>query len=316
MTVFERLRIASTGSYAPARVVPNAEIIQGLPTTEEWIETNLGIRQRHIAEADEVTSDLAARAGLAAIEGAGLDRNDIGMIIVATATPDRKSPSTACIAQAKMGITNHCPAFDVAAVCSGFIYGLTIAAHFIEMGTHQRVLVIGADAFSKITDWRRRDCVFFGDGAGAVVVERNPAGGGFFSSLLYSDGAGMDGFTVFPGDRHFTMNARAVYETGTTVIPETIRELLCRHALGPEDVAMVVSHQPSIKVLRKTAELLGMPFEKVRTNMQRYANTAGATVPLLLDELHRNGEIESGQMLLMAAVGAGWTWGAALYRWL
>jgi 3-oxoacyl-[acyl-carrier-protein] synthase-3 len=295
--------------------VPNAALVDGLPTSVEWIEENLGVRERRIAEPDEHTSDLAARAGMAAIENAGLDKNDIDLIILATATPDRKSPSTACITQAKIGITNRCPAFDVSAVCSGFLYGLTIAAHFVEFGTHRRVLVIGADTFSKITDWRHRNCVFFGDGAGAVVVDRNPAGDGFFSSLLFSDGSGMDGFTVYPGDRTFTMNTKAVYEAATMVLPQAIQDLLCMNRLSSSDVTMIIPHQPSIRVLRKTAELLNLPFDTIRTNLQHYANTAGATVPLLLDQVNRQGQIQPANMVLFAAVGSGWTWGATLYRW-
>jgi 3-oxoacyl-[acyl-carrier-protein] synthase-3 len=280
------------------------------------VEQNLGVWERHIAEPDEQTSDLAARAGLAAIDAAGLDRNDIDLVIVATATPDRMAPSTACIAQSKMGIANNCPAFDVSAVCSGFIYGMSIGAHFVEVGTYRRVLVVGADTFSKITDWRRRDCVFFGDGAGAVVIERNPAGDGFFSSLLFADGKGMDCFTVYPGASTFTMDAKAVYQSATTVLPQAIRDLLCMNQISLDDVAMIIPHQPSIRVLMRTAELLDVPFSKVRTNLRGHANTAGATVPLLLDQLHRGGAIHPGQMLLFAAVGAGWTWGAALYRWM
>jgi 3-oxoacyl-[acyl-carrier-protein] synthase-3 len=162
---------------------------------------------------------MAARAGLDAIANAGLDKNDIDLIIVATATPDRKAPSTACIAQAKMGITSQCPAFDIAAVCSGFLYGMTTGAQFIQSGVYERVLVIGVDTFSKITDWKHRNCVFFGDGAGAVVLERRTSGSALFSSVLFADSAGMNHFTVYPQDATFTMNARAVYDTATSVLP-------------------------------------------------------------------------------------------------
>ena len=309
------VRIRSTGSYAPARIVANAEIVKGLPTSAEWVQENLGVLERRIAEPDEFTSDLAACAGRAALESAGLGGNDIDLIILATATPDRKSPSTACMVQSKLGITSNCPAFDLSAVCSGFVYALTVGAQFVELGTYRRVLVIGADCFSKITNWQHRNCVFFGDGAGAVVIERNPAGDGFFSSLLFADGAGINGFTVYPGDSTFTMDAKAVYQAATTVLPQAIRDLLCMHQLSPQDVAMIIPHQPSIRVLMKTAELLNIPFPMIRTNLEKYANTAGATVPLLLDQLNRQGAISPGQMLLFAAVGAGWTWGTALYRW-
>lgn len=314
-TRFQYVQIRSTGSYLPSRVLTNETIVRGLATSPEWIEENLGVKERRVAETDEFTSDLAARAGLAAIENAGLEKNEIDLIIVATATPDRKSPSVACIAQAKMGITNHCPAFDLAAVCSGFLYGLTVAAQFIEGGMYEHVLVIGADTFSKITDWQHRNCVFFGDGAGAVVASRAADGGGFFSSLLFADGAGMEHFTVYPQDTTFTTNGRAVYETATSILPEAIQQILCMHRLELKDVAMIIPHQPSIRVLKRTAELLAVPFSLIQTNLERHANTAGATIPLLLDQVNQKGLLEPGKLLLFAAIGSGWTWGAALYRW-
>ena len=312
----DHVRISGTGWHVPSRVVTNEELVAtGISTSCEWIRENLGIHSRHIAATDEMTSDLAAEAGLNTIRNAGLNKNDIELIILATSTPDRKSPSTACITQAKMGIANACPAFDLSAVCSGFVYALTVAAQFVQTGMYERVLVIGADTFSKITDWSHRNCVFFGDGAGAVIVERNEAGGGLFSSILCADGMGANNFTVFPQDTTFTMNGRAVYETATDVLPRTIRELLGRHHLQPGDIAAFIPHQPSLRVLTKTADLLGIHFGTVKTNMDRHANTAGATVPLLLAQVNEEGALCPGDLVVFAAVGAGWTWGAALYRW-
>jgi 3-oxoacyl-[acyl-carrier-protein] synthase-3 len=290
-------------------------VVGNLPTSPEWIVETLGIRERCIAEPEEYTSDLAARAGLNAISSAGLEPNEIDLIIVATSTPDRKAPSSACIAQAKMGIRNGCAAFDVAAVCSGFLYGITIAGQFIQNGTYERVLVIGADTFSKITDWNHRDCVFFGDGAGAVVLERKDRENGLFSSILLADGAGMNHFTVHPGAAYFTMNGKVVYQTATTILPECIRQILCMNRLGLEDVSMIIPHQASAHVLKRTAEVLNVPFSRMQTNLESCANTAGASVPLLLDQVNRRGLIREGNLLLFAAVGAGWTWGACLYRW-
>ena len=205
---FDSVCIKSTGSYAPAKILTNEEIVGDLPTSPEWVVKTLGVRQRRIAAPEEFTSDLAARAGLNAIASAGLEPNEIDLIIVATSTPDRKMPSSACMAQAKMGIRNGCPAFDVAAVCSGFLYGITIAGQFIQNGVYDQALVIGADTFSKVTDWNHRNCVFFGDGSGAVVLERDHRENGLFSSILFADGEGMDDFTVFPEDAYFTMNGR------------------------------------------------------------------------------------------------------------
>src|SRR5271157_3482479 len=240
---FDSVHIKSTGSYVPARVVTNEELVRDLPTSSEWVFETLGIRERRIAEPKEYTSDLAACAGLEAIASAGLEPKEIDLIIVATSTPDRTAPSSACIAQAKMGIRNGCAAFDVAAVCSGFVYGMTIAGQFIQNGTYERVLVIGADTFSKITDWNHRDCVFFGDGAGAVVLERRDRENGLFSSILLAEGEGMNHFTVYPGDAYFTMNGKEVKEKATTAVPECIREILRINGLGLEDVSMIVPHQ-------------------------------------------------------------------------
>jgi 3-oxoacyl-[acyl-carrier-protein] synthase III len=312
---FDSVSIKSTGSYVPARILTNEEIIGDLPTTPEWVVETLGIRQRHIADAEEYTSDLAARAGLDAIERAGLEPNEIDLIIVASATPDRKVPSAACMAQAKMGIRNGCPAFDVSAVCSGFLYGITIAGQFIQNGTYDHVLVIGADTFSKVTNWNHRSCVFFGDGSGAVVLERKDRENGLFSSILFADGAGMDHFTIFREDAYFTMNGKEVYAKATAALPECIQQILCLNRLKLEDVSMIIPHQASAHVLQRTAEILGIPYSRMQTNLEFHANTAGATVPLLLDQVNRRGLIHKNDLLLFAAIGAGWTWGASLYRW-
>jgi 3-oxoacyl-[acyl-carrier-protein] synthase III len=307
--------IAGTGSYAPTNVVTNTELTKRVATTEQWILENLGIRERRVVSEGQQTSDLATKAALNALESAGLQPNDIDLIVVATATPDRKAPSTACLVQHKLNVTNGCPAFDLHAVCSGFLYAMSVGSQFIQSGIYKNVLVIGADAFSTITDWGRRDCVFFGDGAGAVVLQRTQDDAGFFSFELYADGRGQDHFTVFPQDKYFTMNGKAVYETATTVLPQAISSLLSRHSLSPKDISILIPHQPSVRVLRKTAEILDIPIDRVCMNMDRYANTAGATVALLLDETVRRGAIRAGDLVAFAAVGSGWTWGAALYRW-
>ena len=224
-------------------------------------------------------------------------------------------PSSACIAQFKMGISNRCAAFDVAAVCAGFIYGITIAGQFIQNGTYERVLVIGADTFSKVTDWNHRDSVVFGDGAGAVVLERKDRENGLFSSILLAEGEGMNHFTVYPGDAYFTMNGKEVKAKATTAVPECIREILRINGLGLEDVSMIVPHQATAGVLKRIAEVLNMPYSRIQTNLESYANTAGATVPLLLDQVNRRGLLHAGDLLLLVSIGAGWTWGASLYRW-
>ena len=312
---FDSVCIASTGSYVPSKILTNEEVMANLPTSAEWVAKTMGIRERHIAEPDEYTSDLAARAGLEAIAAAGLEPDEIDLLIVSTATPDRKMPSSACMAQTKMGIHNRCAAFDVAAVCAGFVYAITIAGQFIQNGMYERVLVIGADTFSKVTDWGHRDCVVFGDGAGAVVLERNDRENGLFSSILLAQGEGMDQFTVYPGDAYFTMNGKAVYQKATTAVPECIQEILRINGLGLDDVSMIVPHQATAGVLKRIAEVLNIPFSRIQTNLESYANTAGATVPLLLDQVNRRGLLREGDLLLLVSIGAGWTWGASLYRW-
>ena len=312
---FDSVCIKSTGSYVPSRILTNEEVLANLPTSPAWVVETLGIRQRHIAAPDEFTSDLAARAGLEAIASAGLEPNDIELIIVSTATPDRKMPSSACSAQVKMGIKNRCAAFDVAAVCAGFVYGITIGGQFIQNGMYEHVLVIGADTFSKVTDWNHRDCVVFGDAAGAVVLERKDREKGLFSSILLAEGEGKDHFTVYPGDAYFKMNGKAVYQAATTVVPECILEILRINGLGLEDVSVIVPHQATVGVLKRIAEVLNIPFSRIHTNLDSYANTAGATVPLLLDQVNRRGLIHEGDLLLLVSIGAGWTWGASLYRW-
>ncbi len=310
------VRISGTGSYAPERVLTNAQLAALVSTSDEWVFENLGIRERRIAAEDELTSDLAAEAGRRALADARMSANDVGLLILATSTPDRTAPSTACLVQAKLGMTNHAPAFDLAAVCTGFLYGLTVGTAMMSAGAYQNALIIGADTFSRITDWSRRDCVFFGDGAGAVVVSRTSDPRALFSSALYADGRGQDAFTVHRGEKYFSMVGREVYETGTRVLPEAITDVLKANGATVGDLRFLFPHQPSIRILQKTAEVLELPFERVMTNMDRYANTSGATIPLLLDEVRREGRINSGDLLAFAAVGSGWTWGAGLLRWL
>jgi 3-oxoacyl-[acyl-carrier-protein] synthase-3 len=315
MALFKEIKIAGTGSCAPAKVVTSEELAARLGTNVDWIYSNLGIVERRIAAQDEYSSDLGSQAAKSAIDSAALSPNDIDLIIVATATPDRRAPSTACLIQEKLGISNRCPAFDINAVCSGFLYAMTLGFQLIESRAYQNVLVVGVDTFSKITDWSRRDCVFFGDGAGAVVLQSAPGSSSFFSSKLFADGTGKDGFTVYPGDPFFTMDARAVYETGTTVLTQAIQEILSSNGISVGDVSAVIPHQPSVRVLKRTSELLGIPFSKFKTNMDKHANTASATVPLLLDQVNRRGELHTGDTVIFAAVGSGWTWGAAVYKW-
>lgn len=310
---FSKIKVSGTGSYAPPKVVTNEDLAARVDTTPEWVFNNLGIKERHVSDG-ELTSDLASKAAAKAIAAAGIDKEDIGLIIVATSTPDRKAPSTACIVKNKLGIKNHSPAFDLAAVCSGFVYALNLAATQIQVGSCKKALVIGADCFSSITDWDRRDCVFFGDGAGAVIVEA-AEGDTFYHGRSFSETECVDNFTVYPEDKTFTMNAKAVYETGSKVVPAAVKQVIEECNLEISDISCIIPHQPSKKLLTSAADNLGIDFSLIKTNMERYANTSGGTVPILLDETVRAGEIKSGDIVVFAAVGSGWTWAASVMKW-
>ena len=328
--IVRKVKIIGTGSYVPATVYTNKYLETIVDTNDKWIQKNLGIKERRIAEKSQATSELAYRAGVNAIKNAGISKDEIDLIIVCTTTPDRIAPSTACIVQDKMQAYNAV-AFDISAVCSGFLYGMSVASQFIASNVYNNVLVIGADTFSKITDWTRRDAVFFGDGAGAAVLSHTNGNHneGFLSFRLYSDGRGKFNFTVPGGGsenptseetlkekmHYFQMNGKEVYNTATKVLPQAIKTVLEDNNLTIDDVDYLIPHQPSIAILKKTAEILGMPFSKVMTNMDKYANTSGGTIPILLDEVYRTGKLKKGNIILFAAVGSGWTWGASVIKW-
>jgi 3-oxoacyl-[acyl-carrier-protein] synthase-3 len=306
--------ITGTGSAFPRQRVTNGELAASVATSDEWVRERLGIAERRIVGEGESTSTLAAAAGQRALDAAGVDAGSLDLVIVATATPDRRAPATACAVQAALG-AQPAAAFDLAAVCSGFLYGLATASAFIESGRAQRVLLVGADTFSTITDWTDRQCVFFGDGAGAAVLEAGGPDEGLLSIELYADGTGIDGFTVPSSTGTFEMDGQAVYRTATDVLPDAITSALAGAGVRPEDVDVVVPHQPSIRILQETAERTSIPFDRFVTTMDRYANTAGASVGVTLDHALRAGRIEPGAIVAFAAVGSGWTWGAAVMRW-
>ncbi len=325
--LIRNVKIIGTGSYVPETIYTNEYLETILPTNSQWIYENVGIKERHIAAPNQATSDLAAIAGQRAIDNAGLRNSDIELIIVATATPDRKAPSTAAFVQHKLQAYNAA-AFDLAAVCSGFLFGMSVATQYIASGVYNNVLVIGADTFSKITDWTKRDAVFFGDGAGAAVVTHANITEGFLAYRLYTDSStDMLGFTVPGGgsenplhdqnleDQYFQMNGKLVYASATIALPKAINQVLEDTGLSINDINLMIPHQPSIRILQKTAEIIGLPFEKVMYNMDKYANTSGGTIPILLDEVNKAGKIKKGDFILFAAVGSGWTYGASIIKW-
>lgn len=327
--ILRNVKISGTGAHMPATVYTNEYLSTLVDTSDEWVYHKLGIKERRIAAPDEATSDLAAKAAIKALENAGLSPDAIDLIIVATTTPDRPAPSTASFVQEKIGALNA-GAVDISAVCTGFLYAMTIGVQFVATGAIQNVLVIGADTFSKITDWTRRDCVFFGDGAGAVILSRHEAGDGLVTCKLGADGRGKFIWTVPAGgsetpateetvaqrQHYWQMDGKGIYNTAVRVLPIVIREVLGAAHLSLDDIKYLVPHQPSIGILKSTAEQLGFPWEKVRTNMDKYGNTSAATVPVLLDETRRAGLIENGDNLIFAAVGSGMAWGAMVFKWV
>ena len=318
--------IKGTGSYAPKNVVKN-DFFESVGSSDKWIYENLGIKERRISTG-ETTSDLAYQAGLIAIQDAGLQVEDIDLIIIATATPDRLAPSCACFVQEKLKASNAV-AFDISAVCSGALFATATAVQYIKSGMYKNALVIGADTFSSIRDRNRRDAVFFGDGAGALVLSHTTQDKGFQDFILKTDGTGKEHFTIpaggsekpvsndtlSSGEHYFKMNGSQVYKTAIDVVPKCIDEILSKNNCSIDQIKYLLPHQPSIRILQEVARRVGLPFEKVKTNMDRYANTSGGTIPIILDETLKENTFETGDLLLFAAVGAGWTWGTALYKW-
>ena len=315
-------RIAGTGGYLPAKVLANRDLEQMVDTTDEWIFTRTGIRQRHIAADEEKTSDLALHASRRALSAAGIAPADLDLIIVATTTPDMVFPSTACFLQAKLGAKN-CPAFDVQAVCSGFIYGLATADLYIRSGKYRNALVVGAEIYSRILDWSDRStCVLFGDGAGAVVLQSSAAPG-ILSSHLHADGTHAGVLSV-PGSvsggkvsgRPFVqMDGGAVFKFAVKVLDDVVEEALAANRMQKADIDWLVPHQANIRIIQATAKKLGMSMEKVVLTVDRHANTSAASIPLALDEAVRDGRIRPGQNVLLEGVGGGFAWGAVLVKW-
>jgi len=321
-----RTRIIGTGSYLPARILANQELAAQVDTSNEWIVERTGIRQRHIAAEDEFTSDLGAAAAARALTSAGTAAADIDLIVVATATPDQTFPSVATIIQMKLGIPD-CVAFDVAAVCSGFLYALTVADSLMRTGGHKRALVIGAETFSRILDWEDRGtCVLFGDGAGAVVLAAEQGAGlssdrGILATRLHADGRYNDLLYVDggPGSTGTTgklrMKGKEVFRHAVTNLASVMAETLEAAGLTAADVSWVVPHQANMRILEATARKLDLSPDQVIITVQNHANTSAASVPLALDTAVADGRIKANDLLLLEAMGGGFTWGAAAVRW-
>ncbi|HEX6296200.1 MAG TPA: beta-ketoacyl-ACP synthase III [Burkholderiales bacterium] len=312
-------RIAGTGSYLPPRIMTNAEFAARLDTSDAWIRERTGIVQRHIAEKSQASSDLALQASARALEASGLTASQVDLIIVATSTPDYIFPSTACLLQAKLGVKG-CPAFDVQAVCSGFVYGLATADALLRSGQYKSALVVGAEVFSRILDWNDRGtCVLFGDGAGAVVLTAAPQPG-IHASVLHADGSQVDLLSVpgnvcggvIVGSPFLQMNGQGVFKFAVRVLEEAARETVAAAGMQLGDIDWLIPHQANVRILEATARRLGLPPEKLVVTVDQHGNTSAASIPLALDEFVRAGKIRPGHRVLMEGVGGGFTWGASL----
>jgi 3-oxoacyl-[acyl-carrier-protein] synthase-3 len=312
-------RIVGTGSYLPPRVMDNREFEKRLDTSDAWIRERTGIERRHIADESEASSDLALHASRSALDAAGIRAEDLDLIVVATSTPDYIFPSTACLLQAKLGIKG-CAAFDMQAVCSGFVYGLATADSFIRTGQNKKALVIGAEVFSRILDWNDRGtCVLFGDGAGAVVLAAD-ARPGIHASRLHADGSHVRLLSVpgnvsrgkIVGSPFLQMNGQGVFKFAVRVLEESAREALAAAGMRLSDVDWLIPHQANVRILEATARKLEVPREKLVVTVDHHGNTSAASVPLALDEYLRAGKIRPGQRLLLQGVGGGFTWGSTL----
>jgi 3-oxoacyl-[acyl-carrier-protein] synthase-3 len=321
-----RAQVVGCGAYLPERIVTNAELAQRLDTSDEWIVQRTGIRQRHIAAPGELTSDLAFHAAERALASAGIRGDDVDLIVLATATPDNTFPATATKVQARLGMTRGA-AFDVQAVCSGFIYALAVADNFIRIGQARTALVVGAETFSRILDWEDRGtCVLFGDGAGAIVLRGTPSNSGrgergILSTHLHSEGSHhnilyVDGGPSTTGTCGFLrMEGKEVFRHAVHRLAEVVDEALTANGLAASDVDWLVPHQANRRIIDSMGRKLGLASDKVVVTIDRHANTSAASVPLALAEAAGDGRIKPGQLVLMEAMGGGLTWGAALARW-
>ena len=328
MSIFAR--VAGTGSYLPELRLTNQDLVErlaktGLETSDEWIKTRSGISARHFAAENELTSDLAVKAAQAALISAGITSEDLDLIILATSTPDHLGgfPSTACVVQDKLGAHTACAAFDVQAVCAGFTYALAIADAFIRCGSYKKVLVIGAETFSRILNFQDRGtCVLFGDGAGAVVLEASKEAG-ILSTALHADGSQRDILCVpgragngeVHGSPFMTMDGPAVFKLAVKVLEQVAHEALEKANLKAEQIDWLVPHQANIRIMEGTAKKMGMSMDKVIVTVHEHGNTSAASIPLALDSGVRSGQIQRGQHLLLEGVGGGFAWGAVAIKY-
>jgi len=325
----QRASITGIGSYLPNKVLTNYDLEKMVDTSNDWIIQRTGIKERRIVENGVTTSDLATQASLRAMEDAGVSPKDLDMIITSTITPDHIFPSTSCYIQQKIGATRAC-AFDILAACAGFIYALSIGQSFINSGAMKTILVVGAECLSKITDYTdRATCVLFGDGAGAVVIQRNPVKHEILSSTLAADGSEAD-VLIMPGGgasnpasiesvqqrlHYIQFRGKEVFKLAINNITNLILETTRENGLTLDDIDLIIPHQSNLRIIEATMEKLGLPMEKAFVNIDKYGNTSSASVPIAIDEARKEGRLRKGNIVMLVAFGGGLTWGSSVIRW-
>ncbi|MCK9419307.1 MAG: ketoacyl-ACP synthase III [Nitrospirae bacterium] len=322
-------RITGTGSYAPKKIVTNHDLEKLVDTSDDWITERTGIKERRIVEKGQTTSDLAYEASIKALKAAGLGVNDLDLILVATTTPDMVMPSLGCVLQDKLG-AKKAAAFDIYAACSGFLYGLSVANAFIQSGMYKNILLVGAEVLSRFTDWEDRTmCILFGDGAGAVVIQRHTGKHGVLSTHLHSDGSLGEllylpaGGALHPASHetihkrmHFMkMKGNELFKVAVRALEGVVQETLAFNKIKPEEIDFLIPHQANLRIIQAMAQRLNMPMEKVVLTLPKYGNTSAASIPMALDEAVRDGRIKENHLLLFEAFGGGLTWASALVRW-
>jgi 3-oxoacyl-[acyl-carrier-protein] synthase-3 len=323
--------ILGTGAYAPERILTNSDLSRLVDTSDEWIRSRSGIRERRIAAADEATSDLAVSAARRALEDAGVAASEVDLLIIATVTPDFPMPATACLVQHRLGVPSEAACFDLNAACSGFIYALDVACAMVGSGRHRKALVIGAEKLSSVVDWKDRGtCLLFGDGAGAAVVgpSQRPGIGligsrlgtlGEYADLLCIPGGGSRTpaapKSLSRGDHHIKMKGKEVFKLAVRLMEEAARDILEQHGLSANQIGLVIPHQANLRIIEAIAQYLELPVDRFFVNVDRYGNTSAASIPIALDEARKAGRTKPGEVTLLVAFGAGLTYGSALIRW-
>lgn len=302
--------IKGTGSYLPSKIITNYDIEKKVNTTNEWIQKKLGINERRVVE-NELTSDLGYKAALDALNSSNLTIDDIDLIVVATSSPEKISPSVACTIHNKFNTKKNIPAFDLNAVCSGFVYAVNFVTPLISHKIYKNILIIATETYSKITNWNDQHCVFFGDGAGAIVLGCTETGWISGENNSNGGGTGMTGFNL-PLNSNFIMKGKEVWNAAVEIIPKSIKNILKTADVDIRDIDLIIPHQPNINIIKSIANDLNVPISKFKTIMDKYANIAGASVPIALDEAYKNLEIKKDSLILLTAIGAGWTWGSTI----